>query len=31
MAPLPEMGSGVDNIPKQNAGLSRSREQPYNR
>ena len=31
LPPLPEMGSGVDNIPKQNAGLSRSREQPYNR
>ena len=31
MAPVEEMGSGVDNIPKQNAGLSRSREQTYNR
>lgn len=29
--PMPEMGSGVDNIPKQNSGLSRSREQTYNR
>jgi capsid protein len=29
--PINEMGEGVDNIPKQNPGLSRSREQPYNR
>lgn len=29
--PINEMGGGVDNLPKQNPGLSRSREQPYNR